>query len=163
MWLLNNLAFNAIWFAAIFFQNLALPFGVFFIALHCWYFNQQREIFVVIYVLLIGIFVDTLLMQLGVFIFEGQQYTIPFWLMLIWAAFGATINHSLAFLKKNKQLAFIVGAIFPPLSYFAGEKFGVVTFGYSTTSTTLLLAIIWAPLLYHLTQVSYEKKYFADA
>ena len=162
MWLLNNLAFNAIWFAAIFFQNLALPFGVFFIALHCWYFREKQEAQVVTYTLLIGIFIDTMLMQLGVFVFKGYEYLIPTWLMLIWAAFGATLNHSLSFLKQKKRLTFIVGAIFPPFSYLAGEKLGAVSFGYSTLSTVTLLAIIWSPLLYHLTQVSYEKHYIKE-
>jgi len=35
------------------------------------------------------------------------------------------------------------GAVFAPLSYFGGQKFGAVTFGYSPLVTGLILAMVW--------------------
>ena len=157
MWLINNLGFNAIWFSAIFFENSALPFGILLLAIHCWYFRKSNEITTVALVMVLGTIIDTGLMYLEVFSFKEQTLFIPAWLMLIWAAFGATLNHSLGILKERKILTLAIGFVFPPLSYLAGHKFEAVSFGYSTGITLAILAVIWAPLLYGLFRISYVK------
>ncbi|QOL25549.1 DUF2878 domain-containing protein [Thalassotalea sp. LPB0316] len=157
MWLVNNLGFNAIWFSAIFLGNTALALGVPLLIAHCWYYRARNELSTLLQVVVIGILVDSTLMHFGVFKFAEQSVLIPVWLMLIWAAFGATLNHSLAFLKDKKTLTLLVGFCLPPLSYLAGEKFGAVSFGYSTPYTLAILAVIWSPLLYGLFRISYVK------
>ena len=62
------------------------------------------------------------------FIFDDNQH-IPFWLVMLWACFGATLCHSLRFLAEYKILQILVGGGFAPLSYLAGYQFQVVEFG----------------------------------
>lgn len=157
MWLLNNLMFNLIWFCAIVWHNLALPLGLALLVWHCWHFKKQQEYKVILQVLVIGIAIDTALLNMGVFVFEGNGFVIPLWLMLIWAAFGATLNHSLAFLKSHQSVTYLIGFILPPLSYLAGARFGAVELGYSWQATFLILALIWSPLLYLLLRIADAK------
>jgi hypothetical protein len=94
----------------------------------------------------IGIVVDTALSLAGVLIFPEQQF-IPPWLITLWAAFAATIAHSLQFLSRSTILQVLVGFIFPPLSYLGGASLSAVELGYSQVMTFLILALIWSSLL----------------
>ena len=67
----------------------------------------------------------------------------PLWITAMWGGFCATVNHSLSWLKERWVSSFILGAIFGPLSYIAGEKFDAITFHSSLISICIALAIIW--------------------
>ena len=95
---------------------------------------------------MIGITVDNVWVQLSVFDF-GQRAFIPLWLVVLWACFAATLGHSLKFLTKSIYFQVIAGAVFAPLSYFAGERLSAVGFGYSHYFTFLLLSVSWALLM----------------
>ena len=96
--------------------------------------------------MLIGSLIDTLLHSAGILIFPNQ-YFIPFWLIILWAAFAATIAHSLQFLRHSTLLQALIGFIFPPLSYLAGASFSIVELGYSQLATYFILAMIWSVLM----------------
>ena len=73
----------------------------------------------------------------------------PYWILAMWAMFATTLNLSMSWLKSSLLLSSVLGAIFGPLSYFAGQRLGAIeiqNFGASVVA----LAIIWAiamPLL----------------
>jgi len=75
----------------------------------------------------------------------------PVWIVVLWANFALTVNHSMAFLKERIWLAVLFGAIGGPLAYFgAARLFNAVQFDASSQAPTALLAISWAlvtPLL----------------
>jgi hypothetical protein len=71
------------------------------------------------------------------------------------------LARSLKFLNRHLTLAALFGAIGGPSSYFAGQRFGAVEFGYELMPTLLLLAAIWAcllPLFFRLTRQLYDEE-----
>ena len=61
------------------------------------------------------------------------------------------LNYSMGWLKSSLVLASVMGAIFGPLSYLAGERLGAIQL-VDTRSSILALAVIWAvvmPTLVH--------------
>ena len=61
----------------------------------------------------------------------------------MWCGFSATVNHSMAWLKNRWVAAFILGAVFGPLSYITAEKFGVISFHGEIIIVCVILAIVW--------------------
>lgn len=159
--LLNFIIFNFAWFTLIFTANtyvyivLLVVLGQYLVVS-----NKVAEAKLILTVSLIGISVDSLLMHSGVFTFPQNGTFIPLWLMVIWIAFASTLNHSLSFLSHRPYLQFFCGLIFPPLNYLTGHSFGAVAFTYSTSTTFIILSVIWAPLLmlFYYCQSSLFKK-----
>lgn len=50
----------------------------------------------------------------------------PLWLLCLWAGFALTVNHSMAWIQGRLLLSFIAGAVFGPLSYYAGWQAGAM-------------------------------------
>lgn len=147
--LLNILIFNWAWFTLILRQNDFLLLILLLFSIQFFYTsNKTTESKILITITLLGISVDSLLMQSGVLNFTTQDNLfIPLWLMLIWLGFATTVNKSLLFLTNKPRLQFLIGATLPPLNYLAGESFGAVSFSYSNLTTFIILSLIWAPLL----------------
>jgi len=144
--LINILGFNLSWFGLVYWGNDFIPFALILLVAHLFFqSNNAKELILILLISAIGICVDSLLQQLAVFIFPEYSH-IPFWLMMLWASFAATICHSLRFLASSKVLQFFLGGLISPLSYIAGHKFMVVEFGYSLPITYLILALIWGGL-----------------
>ena len=120
-----------------------------FLVLHLFYLNPNfQEIKFVILIALIGTMVDTGLASTGVISYEGiythsTRYLAPLWITAMWAGFAATVNHSMYWLNNRSVAAFLLGAIFGPLSYLTGSKFDVIHFHTSILNILLILAIIW--------------------
>ncbi|MDO6568095.1 DUF2878 domain-containing protein [Alteromonas sp. 1_MG-2023] len=153
--LLNFFWFQGIWWLVVLYQSTFITLCVVMCLLGAWIvFSPIRksDFKIMVSVLLLGTLVDSLLMITGVFGFEtgawlrgsATHLVIPIWLMFLWAALGGSIQHSLSAFANRPWLAAIGGAIFAPVSYFGGEAFGAVTFGYSSTITFIILAIVWA-------------------
>ena len=144
--LLNLIGFNLAWLGLVYWGNIFIPISLLLLIAHIHFIAKVRgELLLILVITVIGIFVDSLLVHFNVFIFANSGH-MPFWLLVLWACFGATICHSLRFLSDRKVLQLFVGAIFAPLSYIAGYKLQAVDFGQSITSTYLLLSVIWAVL-----------------
>lgn len=145
MWI-NLIGFNVAWFGLVTIGNGFVPVALIWLAVHLYYAKlRATEIKLVLIVALIGITLDSSLTLLGIFHFDSLL--IPFWLMILWCCFAATLAHSLKFLAKSKMLQFVVGAALAPLSYIAGFTLSAVDFGYSVATTYLLLALLWGPLM----------------
>ncbi len=145
--LINLLGFNLSWFGLILSGNSFIPLSLFWLGLHLYWCNDLKaEVKLILVIVIIGIVVDTALSSAGVLIFKEQQF-IPLWLITLWAAFAATIAHSLQFLSRLTLLQVLVGIIFPPLSYLGGASLSAVELGYSQVMTYLILALIWSVLL----------------
>ncbi|WJG09606.1 DUF2878 domain-containing protein [Aliiglaciecola sp. LCG003] len=146
--LINSILFNAAWLGCILLGNNFSYLVLLWAAVHLFYSaSLKSELFLLSAVTVLGVIIDTVFMHLGVFQFDNAVNIIPFWLAMIWLAFAMTVNGYLKPMQEYKILQYLVGAIFPPLSYFAGMKFGVVSFGYSSEQTLLILSITWACLL----------------
>ena len=148
--LVNFLWFQTIWWLVVLYQSTFLVISL-LIAWLVYSPLRKSDSKIMIAVLLLGTVVDSLLMLLGVFGFErgawlngGASYwVVPIWLVCLWAALGGSIQHSLSAFSDKPWLAMFGGAFFAPLSYLGGQKFGAVTFGYSTFITVSILALVW--------------------
>lgn len=145
--LLNIIGFNISWFGLVLLGQIFIPFTLFWLGLHLYRCKfMTAEIKLIVTITLIGIVVDSALQFLGVLIFHGQLL-IPIWLMTLWAAFAATIAHSLNFLSNSTLSQILIGFVFPPLSYIGGASLSSVELGYSTLITYSLLGVTWSGLM----------------
>lgn len=97
--------------------------------------------------ILLGLIIDTAWVQLGLMEYSDHipiTAIAPLWIIILWIGFAMTINHSLGWLNKHPLLPAVTGLIFAPLSYFAGVKFGALTFTGSLTVITVSLGLAWA-------------------
>ena len=119
--------------------------------------SNRSEIIFIGAVALVGALVDTAFLQSSLITYEGLtfSYFAPFWIIAMWVGFSATINHSLAWLDGKWFFAFLLGAVFGPLSYLAGSNFGAVDFHVSLISMSIL-SVVWGatvPFLYFLNRM----------
>ena len=110
--------------------------------------NLYSELCLIISAVFIGIIWESLLLASGwlAYASSGSANIAPIWLVAMWALFATTINHSMAWLKNRYFLALLLGAVFGPLAFIAGENLGAVVFLDRTVALTLL-AVGWAVLM----------------
>jgi hypothetical protein len=143
---INLIGFNISWFGLVYWGNDFIPIAFILLIAHLFFQSKNyKELILILLISVIGIGVDSFLQKINIFIFPETSH-IPFWLMMLWACFAATVCHSLRFLASSKYLQAIIGGIFSPLSYLAGQQFLAVDFGYSTLETYLILSVLWAGL-----------------
>lgn len=113
----------------------------------------------------IGLGIDSLHILLGVFQtasgsgkYLAPMYLAPMWLVALWMLFATSLRHSLGWLVGKPWLSALSGAIFAPLAYFAGSKFGAIHFPPNGLWQSLAaIALAWAlvtPLLFRLAKRS---------
>ncbi len=124
--------------------------------------GNRGEIVFIETVGILGTLVDTAFLLTSLITYHGLtfSYFAPFWIIAMWLGFSATINHSLAWLDGKWIFSFFLGAIFGPLSYIAGLKFGAVDFQISFFSITILAAVwgITVPFIFYLNKMIVVKK-----
>lgn len=148
MKLMNAIGFNVIWLGCILYRDDFIPFALCLLLMHMYFVKDKlKEVINIILVGSIGLLIDSLLVYFHVFYFPVEStnngFAIPLWLIVLWAAFASTLNYSLSFMKTYPLLKYLVAIIFAPLSYFAGYNFNAVGFGYSLTTTFLILSSVW--------------------
>jgi hypothetical protein len=95
--------------------------------------------------------IDISLTQFGLFSFPSDAqspgiadilvFSIPVWLIAVWLGFVLTLQHSLQWIRANRYVCILVFAIFGPVSYIAGRKFGMIQF---SDDVSLYLVLVWA-------------------
>lgn len=104
----------------------------------------------VLVVALIGFVVDSLLGYVGLLLYRDSLLVLwlcPPWLLALWLIFATTLQHSLSWLVGRYGLAALLGAVFGPVSYYAGQQLGALQLGGSVPVTVSILAAVWATLL----------------
>ena len=151
--LVNFVAFQAVWFAAVIGASTGLwwpgPVAVvMFAAAHLMsHMRVSGDGLLIVVALLLGAVVDSAYAFSGVLAyatpFPNQQLA-PLWILALWAGFALTLNHSLAYLAHRPLAAAIAGAIVGPISYWsAGRAFGAVTLGGPVWRSLLALSAGW--------------------
>jgi len=111
--------------------------------------DSIKEFKLVLAALVIGLLWETCVLNLSILHYPSHlevSFWPPMWLIMMWALFATTINLSMGWLKGRWLLAMLMGAIFGPLAFVAGEKLGAVVFLDSTLSM-ITLAIGWGLLM----------------
>lgn len=96
---------------------------------------------------LIGVMVDSIQQELGVFTFKmqpGWPLWLPLWVLVIWAQFATLFHYALAWLSGRYLLAAILGAFGGPLAYWGGVSLGAAVFGENPGLSLMALAVTWA-------------------
>ena len=111
--------------------------------------DRVNELFLVAAAGTMGFIADSILISTGLFSALGQiglQGTAPLWLVCLWMLFAITINYSLGWMKGRYVTAMVMGVIFAPLAYVAGDKFGVLSFSseYSLYFILVIIGLVWA-------------------
>lgn len=156
--LVNFVAFQVGWFACVSGAASGLPWvGVLVvglvIGLHLVLAARPgQELRLVLLAVVMGLVFDSLLVKSGWLQYAGGAAfagMAPYWILAMWALFATTLNVSMGWLKNKPGLAVLMGAIFGPLSYMAGQRLGALEF-INFNSAILALVFIWAlamPLL----------------
>ncbi len=112
--------------------------------------SPRRSLRFVLMVGLTGFVIDSLLGFLGILQFRdglGPGWICPPWLLALWMLFATTPELSLRWLKGRVGLAALLGGIFGPLSYYAGQALGAITVGEPLSVSVAVLAVVWMGVL----------------
>ncbi len=149
----NIIGFQIGWWTCVLGAAKNLPYWgpvvmLLFLAFHFYFFSRDlKELKLVLFFAIGGTIIDTGIAYSGLIVYNGPysfEYLIaPMWITAMWCGFVATINHSMAWLNNKWSFAFLLGAIFGPLSYVTANKFGAVQFSSSIFTTLLILGLIW--------------------
>jgi len=151
---INFALFQVGWFACILSAAAGKPAigAVIASLIIVWHIMQahrpSREISLILIAMLIGAIWDSLLVWQSWLTYPSGVLlpnTAPYWIIMLWALFASTLNLSLSWLKQNKWLSILLGAIAGPLAYYAGERLGAVDF-LQPVHALAALAIGWAVL-----------------
>jgi len=147
---LNFVSFQIAWFACILGaatqqEVIAIFLGLVCVIFNLWLSPQPRiDLSLVFKGVLLGIVVDSLLIQLGFISFTTQFWSSvsPIWMWIIWAAMMTTLNASMRWLKPYLALSALLGALLGGLSYLAGVRLGAGEFAQPWQSW-IAISVVW--------------------
>lgn len=154
----NFMGFELGWFACVWGAANGMPWlALVAVAITIWLHlvstkRVSGEVRLILLAVAMGLVFDSFLMSTGWLKYPSGIFlpgVAPYWILAMWAMFATTLNVSMSWIKKNLVLAAVLGAIFGPLSYLAGERLGGLQF-IDKTSSIVALAVIWSiamPLL----------------
>lgn len=97
----------------------------------------------------LGFFLETGWIRTGVLDYQGAELAPP-WIVLLWAAVGLSVNHSLSMFKARPWLGGLLAGAGAPFSYLGGERLGAIT--VDEPVQLLAISAVWL-LLFTLTFV----------
>ena len=155
--IVNYALFQAGWFfglllAAHGWPVVALAAAGAAIGVSVWLFSADRtsDLRLLLAIALIGFCVESVNLWLGVFSLVGASrfpHLCPLWLAAQWALFGTTLRVSLSWLAGRYALSALLGAIWGPLTYVAGEKLGAASLSADRAFSVTVLAVVWAAMM----------------
>jgi len=77
----------------------------------------------------------------------------PHWIVAMWMLFATTLNVSMRWMRGRRWLAAILGGIFGPLAFYAGNRMGGVTFP-DFWNAMIVLAVGWGIFMPILSSLS---------
>ena len=155
----NLLGYQAAWFAVAWSAGqgrawIGMLVCALFIAWQ-WLASSTRsaDVRALLVALACGLVIDGVAAISGLLAYASPQPSLgaPVWIVLLWAAFAMTLNHSMAWFAARPWVAAAFAAIGGPLAYLGAERgFDAVAFPVPAWPTLAYLGIAWAfalPLL----------------
>lgn len=166
--LINFVGFQFGWFACVISAANSQPLlgiicAVLVVTLHLYRNSSNAEFYIILTAMLVGFIWESMLVASGWLHYintPSSEIFAPIWLVAMWALFATTINLSMAWLKGRWLLAALLGALFGPLAFVAGEKLGAVEF-VNHSAALAVLALGWACLMPLLLRLADQFQYFA--
>jgi hypothetical protein len=156
MWpkIANAVGYQIVWFACVYGASLNNPwlgFGasLIFCALTLRLAGNTKNDFRILCIALcVGMCVDTFFAASGLIAYKASWPLVnvaPLWIIALWLSFSLTLNHSMAFLRRNLWVACVFGLLGGPLAYFGADRlFNVLTYNTDTLWVLLSLGLAWA-------------------
>ena len=154
--IINAVLFQLTWIAAVAGAGYGLwwPGVMVLAAFAAWQLRdpltRASDLRLLAWALPIGLLVDTLWVQSGMLSFATPlpwAGVAPVWIMVLWAGFALTLNHSLRALKPRLLLAAALGLIGGPLAYWiASTAWGAAAIHWPLWAALLALGIAWGML-----------------
>lgn len=125
---------------------------------------ERHKVHIVLFVALatiaFGFLTDTALIAIGTL--EPNRWVMPtpfttIWDLLIWANFSLVLNTSLHILQKRLFTASVLGAIFAPWTYYAGDRLGALNLSKPISVSLLWVGLLW---FFVMPLLSLMAKYF---
>lgn len=157
----NFLWYQGVWFTAILGREAFEPVLFALLGLHlAWCDNWRSELRLMLSCGLLGVFADSALSLSGLYLFDPTPTVlpIPMWLVGLWLGFAGTLNRSMSYLVSRPWLASAASLAAAPLSYFAGARFGAVTFGLDAQAAAITIGATWAVLMLMFTKLAAGQK-----
>jgi hypothetical protein len=141
--IINFGLFQACWFLALFYQHQATwAMAVICTGLLLTHHNIKQQLTLVLACLPIGIVVEIVAIQGN--LIRHVDDSVPIWLGVLWVALILTFDSSLRkIITLPKRAGALVFGAFAPLSYIAGDKFGVFEIIPSMYEFYFVFSIIW--------------------
>jgi hypothetical protein len=159
---LNFIVFQAAWFSCVLGAANGLPWAgplavLAAVMLHLRLSRQPSlEIRLILAAVALGLLADAALLATGWVAFPNGAWlpgAAPYWMAAMWALFATTLNVSMRWLRSRLWLAMAAGAIGGPLSYWAGERLGAMSF-VEPVPALLAIAAAWVVAMPLLTLLS---------
>ena len=161
--IINLLLFQLGWFACVLggAYDQALLGSMIAMAVIAYHFYRAadavQEFCLLMLALIFGFIFESIITSQGLARYSHGQvfnYIAPLWMILMWPLFATTLNLSMRWLKGLPLLlTAIIGALFAPFAYYAGNRLGAVEYDDFILSMSLI-AIAWAVLLPALVTMS---------
>jgi hypothetical protein len=120
------------------------------LAIHLWLATDRRAALrIVLVVGIIGVAIDSTLGYVGTLQFRESLFVrwfCPPWLIALWLIFATTLRSSLGWLEGRPLMAAVLGGLFGPVSYYAGQALGAFNLSDNLFVAVTTLSIIWAVL-----------------
>lgn len=156
---LNLLLYQIGWFACVLGAAYSRPWlgvtiALVLVGVHLGLASDRRtELRILAIASAIGLAVDGVLLNLGVYSFPSGMYVAwlpPLWMSVLWIQFATTLRYSLNWLSGRYFFSTLLGFVGAPLAFLGGEKLGAVLFAPPRISHLFVLGTIWCiaiPLL----------------
>jgi len=144
--LINAALFQLAWFAAVLGGSLAACAAG---ALLLWHAaargNLRADCTIGAICAALGLGLDTTWIYLAALDYDHAVVAPP-WIVVLWAAVGVSLNHSLAFFLQRPGLGAMLSALAAPCSYWAGAALGGVVI--ASAGWLAVIALTWFAVFY---------------
>ena len=107
----------------------------------------ERQLVLIAVAGAMGLVVDSLLMSSGVLRYPNWTlvaWLAPPWDVVLWLQFATILPFCLRWLSRRYWLCSLAGLVGGPLAFYAGERFGAVTFLPPRWPHYAALAVVWS-------------------
>lgn len=153
--LLNLILFQLTWVAAVGGAGMGLWWpGLLMLAIFAaWHVRStahwRTDLQLALIVSAVGFGVDSALLQAGVLRYATPlpwTELAPIWIVVLWAGFALTLNHSMAFLHGRPLWAVLFGLLGGPLAYWVAANVWNAAELSEQRQSLLVLGLVWALL-----------------